>query len=85
MCLMVLLNIERNAVLSRNRSRFGGLNYLKLTGKRAKVLLSLAVVVPAMAVPAAASAGTVLIGSGSSAAQPYMLALFTAYHKLHKT
>ena len=71
--------------MERNRSRYGGLKYLKLTGKRAKVLLSLAVVVPAMAVPAAASAGTVLIGSGSSAAQPYMLALFTAYHKLHKS
>jgi phosphate transport system substrate-binding protein len=71
--------------LERNRSRYGGLKYLKLTGKRAKVLLSLAVVVPAMAVPAAASAGTVLVGSGSSAAQPYMVALFTAYHKLHKS
>jgi phosphate transport system substrate-binding protein len=71
--------------LERNRSRYGGLKYLKLTGRRAKVLLSLAVVVPAMAVPAAASASTVLIGSGSSAAQPYMLALFTAYHKLHKS
>ena len=42
-------------------------------------------VVPAVAVPATASASTVLIGSGSSAAQPYMLALFTAYHKLHKS
>jgi ABC-type phosphate transport system substrate-binding protein len=71
--------------LKRNRSRYGGLKYLKLTGKRAKALLSLAVVVPAMAVPATASASTVLIGSGSSAAQPYMLALFTAYHKLHKS
>jgi phosphate transport system substrate-binding protein len=71
--------------LERNRSRYGGLKYLKLTGKRAKVLLSLAVVVPAMAVPAVASAGTVLVGSGSSAAQPYMVALFTAYHKLHKS
>jgi ABC-type phosphate transport system substrate-binding protein len=47
--------------------------------------MSVAVVVPALALPAAASANTVLIGSGSSAAQPYMLALFNAYHKLHKT
>ena len=45
--------------------------------------MSVAVVVPVLAIPAAASAKTVLIGSGSSAAQPYMLALFTAYHKLH--
>ena len=47
--------------------------------------MSVAVVVPALALPAAASANTVLIGSGSSAAQPYMLALFNAYHKLHKS
>ena len=40
---------------------------------------------PALAIPATASASTVLIGSGSSAAQPYMLALFNAYHKLHKS
>ena len=71
--------------MKRNRSRSGGFKYPKLTAKRAKVLLSLAVVVPAMAIPATASASTVLIGSGSSAAQPYMLALFTAYHKLHKS
>jgi phosphate transport system substrate-binding protein len=80
-----LAEYRKDEVLERNRSRYGGLKYLKLTGKRAKVLLSLAVVVPAMAVPAAASASTVLVGSGSSAAQPYMLALFTAYHKLHKS
>ena len=71
--------------MERNRSRHGGLKSFKLAGKRAKILLSLAVVVPAVAVPATASAGTVLIGSGSSAAQPYMLALFTAYHKLHRS
>lgn len=68
-----------------NRSRYGGLKYPKLTGKRVKALVSLAVVVPSVAIPATASANTVLIGSGSSAAQPYMLALFTAYHKLHKS
>jgi ABC-type phosphate transport system substrate-binding protein len=67
-----------------NRSRFGGLEFLKLTGKRAKALVVVAAVVPAVAIPASASASTVLIGSGSSAAQPYMLALFSAYHKLHK-
>jgi phosphate transport system substrate-binding protein len=35
-----------------------------------------------LAVPAAASAKT-LIGSGSTAAQPYLLALFKGYHKVH--
>jgi ABC-type phosphate transport system substrate-binding protein len=71
--------------LRRNRSRSGGSTFRKLTGRRAKAVMSVAVVVPALALPAAASANTVLIGSGSSAAQPYMLALFNAYHKLHKT
>ena len=36
-----------------------------------------------MAIPSAAAA-TTLVGSGSSAAQPYMLELFKAYSKLHK-
>jgi ABC-type phosphate transport system substrate-binding protein len=71
--------------LRRNRSRSGGSTFRKLTGRRAKAVLSVAVVVPALALPAAASANTVLIGSGSSAAQPYMLALFNAYHKIHKS
>jgi phosphate transport system substrate-binding protein len=42
-----------------------------------------AVVLPVLAAPATAGAVT-LVGSGSSAAQPYMLALFSAYSKLHK-
>jgi phosphate transport system substrate-binding protein len=67
-----------------NRSRFGGLQHPKVTAKRAKALLVIAAVIPALAIPASASASTELIGSGSSAAQPYMLALFNAYHKLHK-
>ena len=70
--------------LRRNRGRSGGFISNKLTGRRAAALLGVAAVVPALALPAAASANTVLIGSGSSAAQPYMLALFTAYHKIHK-
>ena len=41
-------------------------------------------VVPALFVPAIANA-TTLFGSGSSAAQPYMVQLFAAYHKLHKS
>ena len=43
---------------------------------------ALAVTVVTLAVPAAASA-TKLIGSGSSAAQPYMLELFKGYSKVH--
>lgn len=70
--------------MTRIRSRFGGPHHLKLTAKRARGPLGLAVAVLALALPAAASANTVLIGSGSSAAQPYMYALFSAYHKLHK-
>ncbi len=67
-----------------NRSRFGGLKAVEITRKRSRTLLGLAAVVPALAIPASASASTVLIGSGSSAAQPYMVALFSAYHKHHK-
>ena len=70
--------------LKRNRSRHGGPKYPELTGRRIRALASLVVVVAAVTVPASASASSVLIGSGSSAAQPYMLALFNAYHKLHK-
>lgn len=71
--------------MRRNRSRSGGFSLLRRTGKRTKALVSVALVVPTLALPAVASANTVLIGSGSSAAQPYMLALFNAYHKLHRT
>jgi phosphate transport system substrate-binding protein len=83
----------KDAGLRLNRSRHGGFKYLKLTGKRARLLMGVAAVVPALAIaasaslatPATASASTVLIGSGSSAAQPYMVQLFAAYHKLHKS
>ena len=43
----------------------------------------MAAVLPVLAAPATAGALT-LTGSGSSAAQPYMTALFAAYTKLHK-
>ena len=46
-----------------------------------KTLVALAAVVPALAVPASASASA-LIGSGSSAEQPVLQALFSAYHKV---
>ncbi len=67
-----------------NRSRLGGSKTRKPIRTRTRALLGLAMVVPALAIPASASANTILIGSGSSAAQPYMLALFNAYHMLHK-
>jgi ABC-type phosphate transport system substrate-binding protein len=76
---------ERNPSLSSFRSRFGGFKPIKLSSKRAKALIGIAAVVPAIAIPATASATTVnLYGSGSSAAQSYMQALFAAYHQLHK-
>jgi phosphate transport system substrate-binding protein len=49
---------------------------------RTTALVALGLVLPALAVPAAAGA-TTLIGSGSSAAQPFLLALFRAYNKVH--
>lgn len=47
-----------------------------------RMLVATAVITPAAAVPAAASAST-LIGSGSSAEQPIITALFAGYHKSH--
>ena len=46
-------------------------------------LVALSVALPALMLPAGASALT-LTGSGSSAAQPYLLALFNGYHRLHR-
>ncbi len=71
---LLLLTIRKEAGLRLNRSRFGGLKYLKLTGKRAKALVGVAAVVPALAISGLrVGEHGVLIGSGSSAAQPYML------------
>src|ERR1700761_1770546 len=84
MLVIALVDDSKGTGLTPNRSRFGGLKHPKVTAKRAKALLGIAAVIPALAIPASASASTELIGSGSSAAQPYMLALFNAYHKLHK-
>lgn len=52
-------------------------------GPNPKRLIAAAVLVPALAMPASAGA-TTLIGSGSSAAQPIVQALFRSYAKLHK-
>lgn len=54
----------------------------KIRSGRAKAMSALAVTAVTLAVPAAASA-TKLIGSGSSAAQPYMLELFKGYSNVH--
>lgn len=73
---------ERNS-LSSIRSRFGGLKSIKPSLKRSAALVGVAAVVPALLAPAAASASTNFYGSGSSAAQSYVNALFAGYHKLH--
>jgi phosphate transport system substrate-binding protein len=57
----------------RSKIRFG----------RTRSLGVLAITVATLAMPTAAGAATRLIGSGSSAAQPYMLELFKSYSKLH--
>lgn len=49
---------------------------------RSRALIAAATSAAALAAPAAAGAVT-LTGSGSSAAQPYMLELFAGYHRLH--
>jgi phosphate transport system substrate-binding protein len=49
---------------------------------RGSTIAALTVTLTLLAVPAAAQA-TTYIGSGSSAAQPYMLELFAAYSKIH--
>jgi phosphate transport system substrate-binding protein len=50
---------------------------------RPRTLAALSVGLTALALPAAAGAVT-LTGSGSSAAQPYMLELFKGYSKIHR-
>lgn len=56
----------------------------KIRNVRGTTLAALATGLVTLAVPAAASAVT-LTGSGSSAAQPYMLELFKGYSKIHRT
>ncbi len=57
-----------------------GARRLRLT--RVRAIVALAVAMPALALPSAAGAIT-LIGSGSSAAYPYMQELFRGYNQLH--
>jgi phosphate transport system substrate-binding protein len=49
---------------------------------KTRALVGLAATLPATALPVSAGAQT-LVGSGSSAAQPYVQQLFRAYNKLH--
>ena len=72
--------------MSRTSRRFAGRLTSKLTSRSLLASTGIVVSAFALAVPASseAKAKTVtLIGSGSSAAQPYMLALFNVYSKLH--
>ncbi len=57
----------------------------RLTRLRMRALATAAVALPALALPAASAAKSItLVGSGSSAAQPYMLELFRGYSQIHK-
>ena len=49
---------------------------------RRRALPAVVIAIAALALPSVAGAVT-LTGSGSSAAQPYMLKLFKGYHPLH--
>lgn len=53
-------------------------------GLKLKAAVGVAAVIPALAAAPAAQA-TTLIGSGSSAAQPYVLKLFKAYNQSHRS
>jgi len=69
--------------LSSIRSRLGGFIFVRLSRKRVQALAGIAAAASMLAIPATASATTTFYGSGSSAAQSYVTALFNAYHKLH--
>jgi phosphate transport system substrate-binding protein len=91
----VLFDSERTHDVRANPGRFGGRKTTDLTTGRVRALVAVVVaaaVVPALfalAAPGLATAkpkrSATLVASGSSAAQPYMLALFAKYHKLHPT
>jgi ABC-type phosphate transport system substrate-binding protein len=55
-----------------------------LARRRTQALAGIFALIAALALPSIAAAKTKLVGSGSSAAEPYMLQLFAAYSKLHK-
>jgi phosphate transport system substrate-binding protein len=71
--------------LSTNHRRPDGRRTIKHSGRRGVIALAaLAALLPALVLPAVASAKNYkLFGSGSSAAEPYMQVLFAKYHKLH--
>ena len=65
-------------------ARTAGRTSFHLARRRTQALAGVAAIVFALALPTVAAAKTTLVGSGSSAAEPYMLQLFKAYSKLHK-
>jgi phosphate transport system substrate-binding protein len=82
--------------LLKNRSRISAASKARVTAaletarsgaafktSRVRTLIALTTCLSVMALPSAAGALT-LTGSGSSAAQPYLLELFRAYSRLHK-
>ncbi len=72
--------------MSRTPRRSGGRLTSKLTGGTLLASTGIVASALALALPASSEAkakNVTLIGSGSSAAQPYMLKLFKAYSKLH--
>jgi len=81
---IVLFTAERNHDVRVIPRRFGR---RKTINPRVLACAAVAAIVPALAVPGLATAKAkhrvTLVGSGSSAAQPYMLALFAKYSKLH--
>jgi phosphate transport system substrate-binding protein len=78
-------SIDKHAYLSRQARRLSGRRRNEREHNDMRFTKTIAVLAAAMllAVPAAASAKT-LIGSGSTAAEPYLLALFQGYKKKHK-
>ncbi len=72
--------------MSRTSRRLGGRLTSKLTSRSLLASAGIAASAVALAAPASSEAkakSVTLIGSGSSAAQPYMLKLFKAYSQLH--
>ena len=88
----MLFSAERNRDVRLIPRRFGGRKTINPTTGRVRAFAAIAAIVPALFVLAAPGLATAkakhrvtLVASGSSAAQPYMLALFAKYSKLHPT
>lgn len=88
----MLFTAERNNDVRFIPRRFGGRKTTYPTTGRVRAFAAIGAILPALfvlAAPALANAKAkhrvTLVASGSSAAQPYMLALFAKYSKLHPT